>query len=543
MVWGRKLIENTLFLRMMAIKPRKELGFVWICVNTTVFLRKNYNVFCVEKAKFQCFISFYLKPLTIVLVKIPRNGDIISSMLIYFYDQNLKIKMFTSTDFYSYHMDWEILLGEYKNNHGEMKPNDEGRYFVLMDNKKMVENATLNELRERAGKKSIKIFDIQNFEKNYAGFSEQSWEDDLIFFSEVNLAWSKLDVEAFYKVLNMPDLILLPENGIKGTKDNKRDVVEKYGIDEKVISVEDDNWGVKAVGAMNSTYTGKDVRIAILDTGFDEEHPSFRKCKKSEYFIGNSASDDHGHGMHCTGIACGAFKEGVRLGVATEAEIYAGKILDENKEGWPREVIMGVYWALANSCHVILLSLGFTLESNIVHPIDPVLTRVFALANKNSCFVVASAGNDSNRSADPPVILPMLSPAENPLTIGVGAINIDKDIFDMSNRASLLDDGFMQQINFVAPGSDIYSLWSTQSKNDHQEPYDFRDGTSMAAAFLAGLLCLYWDKYFRLWSKIEDENPLYRIRMEMEVSSKVLKDSNGIFWDQNDCGNGLLYAP
>ncbi len=40
-----------------------------------------------------------------------------------------------------------------------------------------------------------------------------------------------------------------------------------------------DTWGVQAVGAGQSSYTGKGIRIAILDTGFDFSHPTLRAAK------------------------------------------------------------------------------------------------------------------------------------------------------------------------------------------------------------------------------------------------------------------------
>src|SRR3546814_14776508 len=39
-------------------------------------------------------------------------------------------------------------------------------------------------------------------------------------------------------------------------------------------------WGIQAVGADKSGYSGKGVRLAILDTGIDLEHPDFAGRKK-----------------------------------------------------------------------------------------------------------------------------------------------------------------------------------------------------------------------------------------------------------------------
>lgn len=473
---------------------------------------------------FRFFIDYKLK--------IPRDGDFIDFKLPLNYAIIPRVEMMANLD-----KNWEIQLQQFAHKRATMAPSHEDRYFVLMDQRKEATEATLVLLQEKAGKKNLSRFNLQNFEKCYADSRNKSSKKKLLFFSELHLAWLRLEKHEFKRVLQIPGIVLIPENGMVGSGAPNWKKVKRCGIKEV------DNWGVRAIGALSSNFTGKGVKIAVLDTGFDEKHPSFRPYTKREYFVGTSASDYNGHGMHCTGIACGASKDGIRLGVAPDVEIYAGKILDKHKEGWPKDMIMGVYWALANSCHVILLSLGFAFERNSIHPMDPILTRVFELACTNSCFVVASAGNDSNRSADPPMVHPMLSPAENSLVIGVGAITSENDILSVSNGAKVLQDGFQQKMDFVAPGEGIFSIWSTQAKNDHQEPYGYQDGTSVAAAFVAGILCLYWEKYLKRASKIKGVAPLQWIRKQMNHSAKTHKDPYGRFWEESDCGQGLLHAP
>ena len=433
--------------------------------------------------------------------------------------------------------DWDIQLQQFKRKRTKMAPCKEDRYFVLMNQKRPLNEASLFLLKQKAGKNRIARINLQNFKKSYASFRKKSSKKTLLVFTELRLAWLYLEKPELKKVLQIPDILVIPESGTVGTG------VSKFAVERDKKNQKIDNWGVHTIGALSSKYTGKGVKIAVLDTGFDEKHPSFRPCVKTEYFIGGSATDDNGHGMHCTGIACGASRRGTRLGVATNVEVYAGKILDKNKEGWPKDMILGMYWALANSCHVILLALGFPLNRNVVHPLHPVLTRVFQLAKANRSIVVAAAGNDSKRLADPPIIHPMLSPAEHPLVVGIGAITRENDILSMSNGAHLLGDGYQQKMDYVAPGEGIYSIWSTQAKHDYQEPYGYQDGTSMAAAFVAGVICLYWEKFLKLSPRLNGVDPLHWIRKEMNKSTKPPRGPFGRAWKKSDSGKGMVFAP
>src|SRR5690606_32021335 len=109
-------------------------------------------------------------------------------------------------------------------------------------------------------------------------------------------------------------------------------------------------WGVRAVGADLSPYTGKGVRIAILDTGLDLNHPDFkgRSITAKSFIRGEATQDANGHGTHCAGIAAGPRDpEGVgRYGVAGDAELFIGKVLSDSGGGADGNVLEGIDWAI-----------------------------------------------------------------------------------------------------------------------------------------------------------------------------------------------------
>src|SRR5262249_39478005 len=65
-------------------------------------------------------------------------------------------------------------------------------------------------------------------------------------------------------------------------------------------------WGVQAVGAITSPFTGDGVLIAVLDTGIDPTHPAFAGVTLVQKdFTTTAPNDQHGHGTHCAGTIFG----------------------------------------------------------------------------------------------------------------------------------------------------------------------------------------------------------------------------------------------
>ncbi len=55
-------------------------------------------------------------------------------------------------------------------------------------------------------------------------------------------------------------------------------------------------WGVKAVGAETSPFSGDGITVAVLDTGIDASHPAFAGVDiTQEDFTGEGDGDQDGH--------------------------------------------------------------------------------------------------------------------------------------------------------------------------------------------------------------------------------------------------------
>src|SRR5262245_8987110 len=118
-------------------------------------------------------------------------------------------------------------------------------------------------------------------------------------------------------------------------------------------------WGVKAVGADSSPFTGDGVTVAVLDTGIDATHPAFagvNLVKKN--FTTEQDSDQHGHGTHCAGTIFGRAVNGTRIGVAPGVKTAViGKVIGEGGGG-SDTLLAAIEWALQNGANVISMSLG-----------------------------------------------------------------------------------------------------------------------------------------------------------------------------------------
>lgn len=253
-------------------------------------------------------------------------------------------------------------------------------------------------------------------------------------------------------------------------------------------------WGIHATNVIGSGKTGKGVRIAILDSGFCTEHPDFtgRKITSRSFIPGHASTEDgDGHGTHCAGIACGNIHNTsqFRYGVAPDAELFIGKVLNDNGDGEDGFLLNAIEWAVDNQCKVISMSLGGA--NNAGEQYSPAYEIAAAEALKqHNILLIAAAGNDSEREYG--LIKPVTHPANCPSIMAVGALDAAMMVPDFSCAG---------QVDIAAPGVDIISSW--KSKKYHNT----ESGTSMAAPFVAGLAALYWETFpdataHEIWVKL-----------------------------------------
>ena len=240
-------------------------------------------------------------------------------------------------------------------------------------------------------------------------------------------------------------------------------------------------WGLQATKVVNCCRTGRGIRLAVLDTGFDDTHPDFagRTIVKQSFVTGEEVMDGHGHGTHCIGTSMGAKCPPAppRYGIAHEAEIYAGKVLSNAGSGADGGILAGIEWALQNQCAVISMSLGAATRPG--QTFSQVFERVAKRVLAQGTLIVAAAGNESAR---PGTINPVGHPANCPSIMAVAAVDVEGAVARFSNRGINADGG---QVDIAAPGVAVLSSWKMPLR------YRTINGTSMATPHVAGIAALY----------------------------------------------------
>lgn len=216
-----------------------------------------------------------------------------------------------------------------------------------------------------------------------------------------------------------------------------------------------------------------DVKIAILDTGIDQDHEDLaEKIAGNNNFTTSPTVDDlYGHGTHVAGIAAAITDNGKGVaGVAIESNLMNGKVLDDTGSGYYSWVANGIIWAADNGAKVINLSLGGygrsrTLENAVNYAWD------------KGSVIVAAAGNDNASRR--------LYPACYTSCIAVAATDQNDAKADFSNYGNWVD--------IAAPGVDIISTFPNHS-NYFGDIYNYAywGGTSMATPHVAGVAALVW---------------------------------------------------
>ncbi|MGH2901849.1 MAG: S8 family serine peptidase, partial [Solirubrobacteraceae bacterium] len=239
-------------------------------------------------------------------------------------------------------------------------------------------------------------------------------------------------------------------------------------------------WGLRATGVDRTTATGRGIRVAVLDTGLDLAHPDFSgsTITTQSFVAGETAQDAQGHGTHTTGTACGAADPptGPRYGVAPEAEIFHGKVLNDQGFGTDAYILAGIDWAITNGCQVISMSLGADVEQ-----VSPAYELVGWRALAAGTLIIAAAGNNAHRDTNDPGFVGI--PANSPSVMAVGAVDANLTIASFSSGANPGVPG--AEVDVVAPGVAVYSSWPLPRR------YNTISGTSMATPHVAGLAALW----------------------------------------------------
>jgi len=262
-------------------------------------------------------------------------------------------------------------------------------------------------------------------------------------------------------------------------------------------------WGLDRIGAQevwNTGFNGSGVRVCVIDTGVDVNHPDIAGKmwtdnasdptypggwiefdKYGNIVKGSTPHDTQGHGTHVSGTIVGGNASGVAIGVAPASKLMHVLALPGGR-GTFAQCVAAMQWAIepfdqygrpaGRKADVVSMSWGS--EGYIDLLIEPILKLKEA-----GIVPVAAIGNSGKGSS--------CSPGNVYQSFGVGAIDVNNAVPKWSSgeivewQASYPEP--YVKPDFSAPGVNVYSSLPSGK-------WGFLSGTSMATPHVAGTVAL-----------------------------------------------------
>jgi subtilisin family serine protease len=214
--------------------------------------------------------------------------------------------------------------------------------------------------------------------------------------------------------------------------------------------------------------TGKGVRVAVVDTGVDFDHPDLReRVTVANNFVVDERESKFTtdiHGTAIAGLIAASDNEVGIVGVAPGAQIFALKACWQQPPS-ARTAVCNSY-TLAKAVDFAIVKGAQVLNFSLGGPPDPLLGRLIGAALSKGIVVVAADGGPSRDF-----------PASQKGVIGIRGSE------DRKGAAAAPAAARSQTAALAAPAVDILTTIPKGS-------YDFFSGSSLAAAQVSGVAAL-----------------------------------------------------
>ncbi|MGM9814392.1 MAG: S8 family serine peptidase [Candidatus Enteromonas sp.] len=291
------------------------------------------------------------------------------------------------------------------------------------------------------------------------------------------------------------------------------------------IYEEQKNYSMSNLGDIESVwddYTGKGVKIAVIDDGFSYTHEEYKRAdgtsailEESAYFYANSSYTSYGakyykndptcideawnsdyrewdtHGTNTSTCAMAPMNNGGGVGIAPDADLLALKV---DLSFIAMEAAME--YAIAQGVDVINMSLGAYGEnftdgfgdkqegsSSVANYLEDVCKKAY----NSGIIVVAAAGNEATNHAS--------YPACNSHVIGVGALDQNSSDtlapFTNYNKSTPQKE---DNVDILAPGFVYTAGVDGTSSSYRYNSYIKTQGTSFSSPIVAGAAALWKEK-------------------------------------------------
>ena len=355
--------------------------------------------------------------------------------------------------------------------------NNELSFNILIEPKKSFDNLTTS--------KSLHQSDEQELKLQILGVIEQSENVEVVrTFKSINVIAAVSNLQGINELLTSESVAYIGQDpgGEGGLNEalpqiNAHLVYSEYGL------------------------TGRDIHVAVLDTGIDTDHADLSDSVESQVCFADfcpngadNAEDDNGHGTHVSGIISSA---GVSspVGVARNTRIHAIKVLDSSNGFSSSSIIIEALDHIINNLpqvNLVNMSLGTYDRFESFCDDQYVYTRAFAnviniLRERGTLSFVASMNNASSNSISAPACIAN--------AISVGAVwdtdpySYNGECFEsnptpdhmacFSNSSIALD--------ILAPGSPIRAARMNGGSVNYS-------GTSMATPMVVGCAALLMER-------------------------------------------------
>ena len=289
-------------------------------------------------------------------------------------------------------------------------------------------------------------------------------------------------------------ILLWDESLFQISRTTKDDVF----LDSRMVGYEKNVYErIECTRAWDVTMGSQDIVVAVIDNGFDLNHPELSGKSIGGYNVRTGTDDvfphqGQAHGTHVAGIILANANNNTGIaGVAPECKLLPIKIGSDSDSFYSSEIIGGVLYAANHGASVINMSLGgcYNLPPNSVDKqrLNELVNsmradeatfwkELFRLLDERNITVVLAAGNESL-----PIGIDPMSRSDK--TIKVMALNQENQIASFSN---FVYDGRFG-LTIAAPGKGIVSCTPNFE-------FEAMDGTSMAAPFVSGAVALIKSK-------------------------------------------------
>lgn len=271
-----------------------------------------------------------------------------------------------------------------------------------------------------------------------------------------------------------------------------------FDIAAEATDTTSDLWATIEPATIWQGRTGRGVRVAVVDSGIDTEHPDLKgKVKESVEavtedgrieFRPSTSGDQAGHGTACAGIIAS---------IAPDVDLYSVKVLGPKASGSGDMFLVGLDYAIKQKFRVINLSLG-TTKRDFFAPLHDLLDRAY----QAGCIVVSAANN-----------LPYPS---YPSIFSSSVVSVVKraggDPFNFGYR-------YGQVIELVAPGVEVKTTWPGGG-------YRQLTGNSFACPYVVGIIALMMEAYPNL-TPFQVKTILYTIAQRNREKAAALAQSSG----------------